>query len=148
FDLMHSVQSDVVFDWEKIMNMEGNSGPYLQYTVARINSVVLKGPTLLQGRTLTGLQGLTLTEEETSVLRKLSQFHEVIVIATKNYSPNILCNYLYELASKFNTFYNKHSILTNSKHITTDFRLILTSSVGKTLKTGLNLLGIDAPEKM
>lgn len=152
FDLMHSVQSNVVFDWEKILNMEGNSGPYLQYTVARCNSVAAKGRTpMSQGETFTdalSLEGLTLQDSELSVLRKLSQFHEVIEIAAKTYSPNVLCNYLYELASKFNTFYNKCSILTNSKQVTTDFRLILTSATGETLKTGLNLLGIDSPEKM
>ena len=145
FDLMHSVQSNVVFDWEKIMNMEGNSGPYLQYTVARCNSVVSKGLTLLQGRTLTGLQGLTLTEQELSVLRKLSQFQEVIVTAAKTYSPNILCNYLYELASKFNTFYNKCKIIEGENQ---EFRLLLTKSTGQILKKGLNLLGIESPEKM
>jgi arginyl-tRNA synthetase len=145
FDLMHSVQSNVVFDWEKIMNMEGNSGPYLQYTVARCNSVILKGPTLQQGRTLTGLQGLTLQDEELSVLRKLSQFHEVIVTAAKTYSPNILCNYLYELASKFNTFYNSCKILESENQ---NFRLQLTKSTGEVLKTGLKLLGIESPEKM
>ena len=144
FDLMHSVQSNVVFDWEKIMNMEGNSGPYLQYTVARTNSVLAKSQTL-QGETLQLLQGLTLTEQELSVLRKLSQFHEVIVIAAKSYSPNILCNYLYELASKFNTFYNAHKIIGGENQ---EFRLQLTKSTGEVLKTGLNLLGIDAPEKM
>jgi len=65
--------------------------------------------------------------------------------AAKSYSPNILCNYLYELASKFNTFYNAHKIISGENQ---EFRLQLTKSTGEVLKTGLNLLGIDAPEKM
>lgn len=142
FDLMHSVQSNVVFDWEKILNMEGNSGPYLQYTVARINSVVLKGRTLTDALSF---EGQTLTEAELSVLRKLSQFHETIEIAAKTYSPNVLCNYLYELASKFNTFYNAEKIIGSE---TEEFRLLLTKKTGETLKTGLNLLGIESPVKM
>jgi len=145
FDLMHSIQSNVVFDWEKIMNMDGNSGPYIQYTAARCNSVVLKGQTFTDAPSF---EGLTLSEVELSVLRKLSQFQEIIVTASKTYSPNILCNYLYELASKFNTFYNKCSILTNSDQQTTNFRLSLTSGTAQVLKNGLNLLGIESPEKM
>ncbi len=145
FDLMHSVQSNVVFDWEKIMNMEGNSGPYLQYTIARTNSVVSKGLTLKAERVRKGQTLPELTEQELSVLRKLSQFQEVIMTAAKSYSPNILCNYLYELASKFNTFYNAHKIISGENQ---EFRLQLTKSTGEVLKTGLNLLGIDAPEKM
>jgi arginyl-tRNA synthetase len=141
FDLMHSVQSNVVFDWEKIMNMEGNSGPYIQYTVARCNSLIQKAPTL-KGVTL---KGLTLQDSELSVLRKLSQFQEVIVTAAKNYSPNILCNYLYELASKFNTLYNAEKIIGGENE---EFKLLLTKSTGQILKNGLKLLGIESPERM
>ena len=93
------------------------------------------------------LQGITLTsnEQELSILRKLSQFQEIIINAAKNYSPNVLCNYLYELAQKYNTFYNKHKIIGSSNEV---FRLELTSGVSQVLKNGLNLLGIQAPERM
>ncbi len=147
FDLMHGVQSNVIFDWEKILNMEGNSGPYIQYAVARCNSVLSKIDKLKIENSLE-IGNWKLEIEELSVLRKLSQFYETIEIAAKTYSPNVLCNYLYELASKFNTFYNKCSILTNSDQQVTNFRLTLTSKTGETLKTGLNLLGIECPEKM
>lgn len=140
FDLMHSVQSSVVFDWEKIMNMEGNSGPYLQYTVARINSIVLKSKNVS-----TELKVDSYNEEELSLLRKLSQFYEVIVTASKSYSPNVLCNYLYELASKFNTFYNKHKVIGSENE---DFRIMLSKSTAQVIKNGLNILGIESPEKM
>jgi len=145
FDLSHQPQTNINFDWDSMFAMDGNSSPYIQYTVARCNSVVLKGQTFADGLSF---EGLNLTAEELSVLRKLSQFQEIIVTAAKNYSPNILCNYLYELASKFNTFYNKCSILTNSDQQTTNFRLSLTSGTAQVLKNGLKLLGIESPEKM
>lgn len=145
--LKSGLDQEIAFDLKESISLDGNSGPYLQYTVARCNSVMQKAPTL-KGVTL---KGLTLSEVELSVLRKLAQFQEVIVTATKNYSPNVLCNYLYELAQKFNTFYNKYRIISEelSDHSTIQpFRLALTAGVGQVLKNGLKLLGIKSPEKM
>lgn len=148
FDLSHQPQTNINFDWDTMFAMDGNSSPYIQYTIARINSVLEKGPTLtdvfsFEGRTLPEL-----TAEELSVLRKLSQFHEIVVTATKNYSPNVICNYLYDLASKFNTFYNKHRIIGIEDKNDESFRIMLTKGTGQVLKNGLKLLGIQAPEKM
>ena len=142
FDLMHSVKSDVVFDWEKIMNMEGNSGPYLQYTVARTNSVLSKST--LKDISLQGDYG-DFNEEELTVLRSLVRFQEIVELAAESYSPNLLCNYLYDLAQKFNGFYNKHKIIEGENE---KFRLVLTSGVGQVLKNGLKILGISTPERM
>ena len=139
FDLMHSLQSNVVFDWEKMMNLEGNSGPYLQYTVARINSVLAKG------KSLSRISISNLNAEELLVLRTLVRFPEIIITAAINYSPNTLCSYLYDLAQKFNSFYNKDKIIGGDNE---SFRLKLTEGVGTVLKTGLNLLGIATPERM
>lgn len=142
FDLSHHPMTNINFDWDSMFAMDGNSSPYIQYTIARCNSVLLKGRTLKAGLVC---KGPTLTEQELSVLRKLSQFQEIIVTATKNYSPNILCNYLYELASKFNTFYNAEKIIGGENE---QFKLLLTKSTGQVLKNGLKLLGIESPEKM
>jgi len=143
FDLMHSVASNVVFDWEKMLNLEGNSGPYLQYTTARANSVLRKAEfSIFNFQFSINLQ---INNEEMAVLRKLCQFQEVIAFAAINYSPNILCNYLYDLAQKFNTFYNRHRIIGSENE---NFRLALTTAVGSVLKTGLELLGISTPERM
>ena len=144
FDLMHSVQSNVVFDWEKMMNLEGNSGPYLQYTVARCNSVLAKIKNW-KIENLLEIKNLKLKIEELAVLRSLIRFSEVVLASATNYSPNTLCNYLYGLAQKFNTFYNQHRIIGGENE---DFRLRLTSATGIVLKTGLKLLGIQAPERM
>lgn len=140
FDLSHQPTSDIVFDWEKMMAMEGNSGPYLQYTVARCNSILNKAIT-------TTPQGVTLqnNEEENAILRSLIKFSEVVQNAAQTYSPNILCNYLYDLASKYNAFYNKYRIIGEENQ---EFRLSLTSATGQVLKNGLKLLGIQTPERM
>ena len=139
FDLMHSVASNVIFDWEKMMNLEGNSGPYLQYTVARINSVLAKGGKVKE------LKNVVFNHEEEIILRTLVRFPEIIASAGFNYSPNTLCNFLYDLAQKFNSFYNKHKIIGGENE---NFRLKLSFGVGTVLKTGLKLLGIETPERM
>lgn len=150
YDLMRDVKTNVVFDWDKIFLLEGNSGPYLQYTVARINSVLEKAPHYK-------LQILDNFEsEELLILRQLIKFSEIIQMAAETYSPNLLCEYLYNLASLYNTFYNKHKIimgldkrsLSLRDQKIQDFRLALTFGVGQVLRNGLTLLGIDTPERM
>lgn len=140
FDLMHGVQSNVIFDWDKMLTMEGNSGPYIQYTFARTQSLISKIEKLKKTNSSNNLNN-----EELLILRKLSQFQEIIVDAAKSYSPNTLCSYLYDLASKFNTLYNKHKIIGSESE---DFRILLTFGAGQVLKNGLNLLGIEAPKRM
>ncbi|EKE12789.1 MAG: hypothetical protein ACD_13C00142G0016 [uncultured bacterium] len=142
FDLMHSVTSNVVFDWEKMMNLEGNSGPYLQYTVARCNSVLAKAN--FKGLSLEADYS-NLDSEETSILRTLIKFPETVEKAAESFAPNLICNYIYDLASKYNGFYNKDKIIGGENE---DFRLALTFGVGQVLKNGLKLLGITSPERM
>lgn len=141
FDLSHHPMTNINFDWDSMFSMEGNSSPYIQYTVARINSLVTKGKSTENLKT----EDINLNDEETAVLRKLAQFQEIIVTAAKSYSPNIICNYLYDLASKFNTLYNKHKIVGSREE---EFRLLLSKSTAQVLKNGLKLLGIEAPERM
>ena len=147
FDLMHSVKSDVVFDWDKMMNLEGNSGPYLQYTVARCNSVLAKSGNWKTGYLLITDNWKLVTEEEV-ILRSLVHFSEVIEEAADNFAPNLLCNYLYDLAQKYNRLYNSCPILNNSDSEVTNFRLALTASASQVLKNGLKILGIETPERM
>jgi arginyl-tRNA synthetase len=141
YDLMHSVQSNVVFDWEKILNMEGNSGPYLQYTIARCNSVISKAP----NKKSEGLKTGTMDDEELSVLRALIRFSEVTENSASSFAPNLLCNYLYDLAQAYNSFYNKDKIIGSENE---ELRIAVTFGVGQVLKNGLRLLGIESPEKM
>lgn len=146
FDLSHQPMTNINFDWDGMFSMDGNSSPYIQYTVARINSVLSKVP-ISKFKIPFEFQdsNINLQNEEENLLRKLAQFQEVIVTAGKTYSPNILCNYLYDLASKFNTLYNKHKIVGSEEE---EFRLLLSKSTAQVLKNGLKLLGIQSPERM
>lgn len=171
--------TDLQFDIDESLSLEGNSGPYLQYTYARTRSVLRKfeaqnskretNSTVRNssGSNVSNLGNLDLGNyleirnskleinlEELSLLRHFVHFPEIISMSAKNYSPNLLCNYLYDLASKFNLFYNRHRILADKSERVKEqegvssFRLVLTQATGQILKNGLNLLGIQSPEKM
>lgn len=140
--LKSSIGHDIEFNFEESINIQGNSGPYLQYTFARTQSVLAK----VQDKFEAPRPGLAKLEgEEISLLRALNKFPEVVGEAAGKFAPNILCNYLFDLAQKFNLFYQKCKIIGSEQE---SFRLELTEGVGQILKSGLNLLGIQAPEKM
>ena len=161
FDLLHHPSSEIIFSWEKMFLLTGNSAPYLQYTHARARSVLRKssltlaGPAPLHPTPTSSLDAAGarvgaprvspashLAAEELSLLRTFYKFPEVVQEAASQYTPNLLCNFLYDLASKYNLMYNNLPILGN------DFRLELTQVVANILKTGLNLLGIGVLERM
>ena len=145
--LKSSLGHDIEFNFEESINIQGNSGPYLQYTFARTQSVLRKTANNQQLTTNKKLEvsSQKLEVEELILLRTLNKFPEVVETATANFAPNLVCNYLFDLAQKFNLFYQKHKIIGSEQE---DFRLALTQGVGQVLKTGLKLLGIQAPEKM
>jgi len=143
--LKFNTLSEVVFDIKESINLEGDSGPYLQYTYARCQSVLAKAENVKIEKITVGSH---LKAEEISLLRSLYQFPEVVQEAGKKLAPNLICNFLFDLAQKYNLFYNKLSILKADNVNSVNFRLFLTSAVSKVLKNGLDLLGIEAPEKM
>jgi len=137
--------SEVVFDIEESINLAGDSGPYLQYTYARCQSVLTKA----EGVKIEIINlHPHLKAEEIALLRTLYQFPEVVQQAGEKFSPNLICRFLFDLAQKYNLFYNRHSILKADNKELIRFRLFLTSAVSQVIKNGLNLLGIEAPEKM
>lgn len=141
-----SATQDVVFDIESSVSLDGNSGPYLQYTYARTQSVLRKVKSeKLKAKSLS--EDFILKAEERNVLRLLVRFPEIVEEAAVRYSPNILCTYLFELAQAFNFFYQKLPILKSDENAR-DFRLQLTDKTGDVLKQGLSLLGIAAPNQM
>lgn len=146
--LKFSTSSEVAFDIDESINLEGNSGPYLQYTYARCRSVLRKAN--VKDTPLRWQRRILINPEEEAILRTLYKFPEVVSDSAKSYAPNFLCEYLYDLAQKYNTFYNKHSILTpkEKREEVRDFRLALTAATGQILKNGLTLLGIKSPERM
>ena len=137
---------DTKFDVDESIASEGNSGPYLQYTYARTQSVLRKAK-LKNLKTKKLKNKLKINNEEEKLLRSFVHFPEVIETVALTYSPNLLCNYLYNLAQKFNLFYNMHRIL-NVSEPKLEFRLRLTTATGQIIKNSLFLLGIAAPEKM
>ena len=139
--LKNNPLQDTTFSVEDSIASEGNSGPYLQYTVARSNSVLEKSKVKKSSK----LNPEKFGERELRVVRKLAQFPEVIASAAKNYSPNLLANYLYSLAQGFNNFYNSNKIIGSPEG---GERIALTSGVANVLKKGLFLLGIETPDRM
>ena len=138
-----SRDSDLYFDIDESLSMEGNSGPYLQYTVARTNSVL--GKVQSSGLKIKSLGRVSPNKEELSLLHFLFRFPEVVGDAAKSYSPNLICNYLFDLAQRYNNFYNQHRIIGSKDQ---EFRIKLTAACGQVLKNGLNLLGIQTPVRM
>lgn len=136
--------ADIVFDLEKSVSLEGDSGPYLQYTYARACSVLRKAEEATSGQlsSVGQFSVANLTSEELALLRWLPRFSEVLEQAAQNYAPNLLCVYLFELAKRFNSMYNNHQILESN------FRLTLTLATSKVLKDILDLLGICSLEQL
>ncbi|MEK7571979.1 MAG: arginine--tRNA ligase [Patescibacteria group bacterium] len=138
---------EIAFDFDESINMQGNSGPYLQYTYARTQSVLHKSK-MANGKWQMTNTSVDLEPEERELLRLLAQFTEIIETAATKYAPNVLCTYLFELAQSFNGFYQKCPIIKAESPSVRATRLFLTAKTGDTIKQGLHLLGIQAPEKM
>ncbi|HSX52749.1 MAG TPA: arginine--tRNA ligase [Patescibacteria group bacterium] len=139
--LKHRLGSDVTVDIKESVSLQGNSGPYLQYAHARACSILAKSP--LQGQSK--LQGQTLQEGERGLVRKIGEYPEVIEKAAAELMPHHVCMYLYELAQTFNRFYENNKVIGDSRQAG---RLQMVKAYADTLKNGLTLLNIPAPEKM
>ena len=146
--LKSGVGKDIEFNFDESLSFEGNSGPYLQYTFARTESVIRKAGRSVAENSLGQVAGYQLNEDETRVLRWIYRFPEAVGEAGRTWSPNGVGSFLFELAGRFNAFYNKHSILKAEDAATVDFRLAMTAAVGQVIKNGLWLLGISAPARM
>src|SRR3989338_413412 len=144
-DLKGSAKRDIVFDWDEILNMEGNSGPYLQYTYARCRSVIAKSNSQIDPER--SRRAPDLTDPEGLVLRTLYRFDEVVTQAAEELSPSLVANFLYDLAQRYNNFYNVETIL-KAPVGKKEFRLWLTHATAEILKKGLYLLGIEVPSRM
>ncbi len=140
-DLKGDPKRDIVFDWDEVLNMQGNSGPYIQYTFARAGSILTKA-----GKNgSVAATDVSINEDENSVLRRLYQYPEVVVEAAKNFTPQVVATYLFGLAQRFNGFYNLNQVVGGENE---EFRLRLVAATAQVLKNGLSLLGIEVVEKM
>ena len=140
-DLVSDPKKDVVFDWDRVMSMEGNSAPYLQYTYARCKSVIGK----ITDNRAQITENVRFDENELPLLRYFYIFEEKIIEAGERYSPAVLAEYLLNLARKYNEFYGKCRIVGEPEETR---RVFLTQVTAKIIKDGLTILGIETLEKM
>jgi arginyl-tRNA synthetase len=151
-DQLPNRQSDYVFSWDKILALNGNTVPYLEYAYARIRAIFRKGE---ESRVQTaeskveakGSRLLLAAPEEIAIARHLLNFGLVLEAVAEEYRPNFLCNYLYELAGHFTVFYEKCPVLKSEGEVRAS-RLILCDLTAQVLKQGLNVLGIETLEQM
>ncbi|RKX42859.1 MAG: arginine--tRNA ligase, partial [Verrucomicrobia bacterium] len=146
-DLSQNPQSLVTFTWEKALNMEGNSAPYLQYAYARISSVYDKFHAKYSDTELSQYPIIIEHELERRIAIKLSRFPAAIRAAAGNHRPNILADYLYELAQVYSSFYQNVPFLKADEGVR-ESRIRLCRATAATLKQGLDLLGIETPERI
>lgn len=139
FDLSHHPASDIIFDWEKLFMLQGNSAPYLQYTYARIQSMIAKA-----GKE-EGVEHAMFDEGEASVAKALIHFPDVVVASAQQYAPNLIANFLFDLAQAYNNFYASHRVIGDDRQA---IRLALSKAVSHVLQNGLTLLGIKTPGRM
>jgi len=143
FDLSQYRMTDYVFSWEKMLSLQGNTAPYLQNAYVRIRSIFRKA-----GESAPKIDQLILGDPaEINLAKRLCQFAEIVPQVLNNFRPNILANYLFELANSFHTFYEACPVL-KSEEPARSSRLALCDLSGRVLERGLDLLGIKVPEKM
>jgi arginyl-tRNA synthetase len=142
-DLSQYRMTDYVFSWEKMLSLQGNTAPYLQNAYVRVRSIFRKA-----GESAPKLDELVLGDAaETNVAKRLCQFAEIVPQVLNDFRPNILANYLFELANSFHTFYEACPVLKSEEPVRSS-RLALCELTGRVLQRGLALLGIKVPEKM
>ena len=147
-DLSNSRVKDEVFDWNNILNFQGETGPYIQYTYVRTKSVLKKAGIKIDNIPfdMVNFDSLEDTYSQ-NIIKLLYDFHNILVQVTEKNEPSILSRYLIELAKAYSVFYNENRIMVEDVNIKNS-RIYLTFAVGKVLKIGANLLGIEMPEKM
>ena len=146
FMLKVDARRNMLFNPKESIDFNGNTGPFIQYTYARTRSIGRKATEAGAKRTFTAPESIS--EKECNIIRMLNEFPAVVRQAGTDYSPSGIANYAYELAREYNQFYHDYSILREENEETKAFRLLLTNNVGKVIKTAMNLLGIEVPERM
>ncbi|MBN2086747.1 arginine--tRNA ligase [Candidatus Peregrinibacteria bacterium] len=144
--LSQSRTTNIIFDWDKVLSFEGNSAPYLMYTITRAKSVMRKSD--LDEIDAADYKFSELSDSEISVIIQLMTYPNVVNHSAEEFKPNHIANYLYELAQCFNSFYNSNPIIKAESEDVRKSRLLLVASVIKVMEDGLALLGIEIPEKM
>ncbi len=148
FILKVDARKNMLFNPEESIDFNGNTGPFIQYTYARIRSILRKAEA--EGITIPASleANMPLNEKEIELIQKIGEFGAAVEQAGKDYSPSGIANYCYELTKAFNQFYHDYSILGADTKEEKLVRLVLAANVAKTLRNGMALLGIEVPERM
>ena len=148
FILKVDARKNMLFNPEESIDFNGNTGPFIQYTHARIRSILRKA--VAEGITIPDVldASLPVNEKETELIQKMSEYGAAVAQAGKDYSPSGIANYCYELTKQFNQFYHDYSILNAESPEAKTVRLVLAANVAKIIKNGMALLGIEVPERM
>ena len=144
-DLSNSRIKDEIFDWDMLLNFQGETGPYIQYIYVRTRSLLEKAGYVPNLENIN--YGKLQEKEAVETLKLLYNFNETVQVAAERNEPSIIARYLINVAQSFSAFYNEHKIITEDKAFQ-DARLALTYAVGTVLETGVKLLGMEMPEKM
>ena len=148
FILKVDPRKNMTFNPKESIDFNGNTGPFIQYTHARIKSVLRKAADMgLDFSSLNNTQ-LEISEKESYLIQLLTEFPTVVTQAGEEFSPALIANYIYELVKEYNQFYHDFSILKEENANLKQFRLVLSESIASVIKTGMRLLGIDVPERM
>ena len=145
FILKVDARKNMLFNPEESIDFNGNTGPFIQYTHARIRSILRKAGNI-GSTSITSTSGLNAKEVE--LIQKMSEYGAAVEQAGKDYSPSGIANYCYELTKVFNQFYHDYSILNEEDEAKKQLRLVIARNVAKILKNGMALLGIEVPERM
>ena len=147
FMLKVDARKNMLFNPKESIDFNGNTGPFIQYTYARTRSIERKAAEA--GVNVdTANAPESISEKECAIIRMLNEFPAIIKQAGTDYSPSGIANYTYDLAKEYNQFYHDYSILREENESVKAFRILLTRNVGKVIKTAMNILGIDVPERM
>ncbi len=145
-DLSQNRQSPIIFEWDKILTFEGNTAPYLQYSYARIQSILRKAES--EGKSITYDKEIKIEDKlERALANHIAAFPISVLKASETFKPNIIADYLFELSKKFNSFYNSCPILNQEDELLYS-RALIAKITGETIKDGLSLLGIKTLERM
>ena len=144
FILKVDPRKNMLFNPEESIDFNGNTGPFIQYTYARIRSVLRKAAEQEQAKT----GKISLEEKEIELIQRITEFPNVIKQAGEEFSPAVICNYAYALAQAFNSFYHDYSILNEPDEAKRAFRVQLSAVISRTIRQAMMLLGIEVPERM
>lgn len=148
FILKVDPRKNMTFNPKESIDFNGNTGPFIQYTYARIRSVLRKAEELGYRAQVQEQLADRLADKELSLIKNLYEFPVVVKEAGNSYSPAVIANYVYELAKEYNQFYHDYSVLYETNSDLRDFRILLSDQTAKVIRTALYLLGIEVPERM